>query len=340
MFRQHFFHLKSILRLKNNNVFIPFKGYDFIGGPSTFMRNLKTYFDDVGYKYKSDISKSKHIFFPISYDLAFLKKIKKDKGAIIQRLDGIYYPQKHGASYQEKNKLIKDIYLNYATKVVFQSQYSKAQCFKLFGEKDTDDYEIIINGVNEAIFYPSNILTKSPKTFKFVTTGNFRNLDMLEPVIKALDAISKFDFELNIIGPIVNDKLHDLINRDYINHLGNKDSHQIADLLREHHIFMYSHLNPPCPNSVLEAIASGLPVVGFNSGSMSELLHFSPNLLAEVSDDVFQKYEDFSADALKEKIIYCMTHFEKMKEVALVNASNYSFKHCGKQYQKIFQNIG
>jgi glycosyltransferase involved in cell wall biosynthesis len=332
----------NFLKQFNNTkkVFIPFKGYDFIGGPSTFMRNLKTYFDDVGYKYKSDISKSKHIFFPISYDLASLKKIKKDKGAIIQRLDGIYYPQKHGASYQEKNKLIKDIYLNYATKVVFQSQYSKAQCFKLFGEKDTDDYEIIINGVNEAIFYPSNILTKSPKTFKLVTTGNFRNIDMLEPVIKALDAISKFDFELNIIGPIVNDKLHAIINRDYINHLGSKDSHQIADLLREHHIFMYSHLNPPCPNSVLEAIASGLPVVGFNSGSMSELLHFSPNLLAEVSDDLFQKYEDFSADALKEKIIYCMTHFEKIKEVALVNASNYSFKHCGKQYQKIFQNIG
>ena len=44
--------------------------------------------------------------------------------------------------------------------------------------------------------------------------------------------------------------------------------------------------------------------------------------------------------SLKEKIMYCMTHFEKMKEVALVNASNYSFKHCGEKYQKIFQNIG
>ena len=249
-------------------------------------------------------------------------------------------PEKHGASYQEKNKLIKDIYLNYATKVVFQSQYSKAQCFTLFGEKDTHEYEIIINGVNEAIFYPSNAFKEVPKKFKLVTTGNFRNIDMLEPVIKALDTISKFDFELHIVGPIVNDNLHDLINRDYVTYHGTKTTHQIAALLREHHIFIYSHLNPPCPNSVLEAIASGLPVVGFNSGSMSELLHFSPNLLAEVSKDVFQKYEDFSADKLKDKIMYCMTHFEKMKEVSLVNASNYSFKHCGKQYQKIFQNIG
>ena len=332
----------SFLKQFNNTkkVFIPFKGYDVIGGPSTFMRNLKTYLDDVGYNYKSDISKSKHIFFPISYDLASLKKIKKDKGAIIQRLDGIYYPQKHGVSYQEKNKLIKDVYLNYATKVIFQSQYSKAQCFKIFGEKHTNDYEIIINGVNEAIFYPSSTFKEAPKTFKLVTTGNFRNIDMLEPVIKALDAISKFDFELHIVGPIVNDKLNDLINRDYVTYHGTKNTHQIAGLLRDHHIFIYSHLNPPCPNSVLEAIVSGLPVVGFNSGSMSELLHFSKSLLAEVSKDVFQKYEDFSADKLKEKIIYCMTHFEKMKEVALVNASNYSFNHCGEKYQKIFQNIG
>ena len=41
---------------KSNNVFIPFKGYDFIGGPSTFMRNLSTYLDDVGYNYKSVVN--------------------------------------------------------------------------------------------------------------------------------------------------------------------------------------------------------------------------------------------------------------------------------------------
>ena len=35
-----------------------------------------------------------------------------------------------------------------------------------------------------------------------------------------------------------------------------------------------------------------------------------------------------------------MTQYKKMKKVALVNASNYSFKHCGEKYQKIFQNIG
>ena len=38
------------------------------------------------------------------------------------------------------------------------------------------------------------------------------------------------------------------------------------------------------------------------------------NLRANKNNLVFQKYEDFSAVALKEKIIYCMTHFEKIKE--------------------------
>ena len=30
--------------------------------------------------------------------------------------------------------------------------------------------------------------------------------------------------------------------------------------------------NKPCPNSVIEALASGVPVVGYNSGSLKELV--------------------------------------------------------------------
>ena len=77
---------------------------------------------------------------------------------------------------------------------------SNAELHLQYNFENLNLHEIIINGVNEAIFYPSSTFKEAPKKFKLVTTGNFRNIDMLEPVIKALDAISKFDFSLSASG--------------------------------------------------------------------------------------------------------------------------------------------
>ena len=95
-----------------------------------------------------------------------------------------------------------------------------------------------------------------------------------------------------MIGPLINPEIEGFFQREYIQYLGPKNPYEIAEVLQNSHLFIHSQLNDNCPNSVLEAISCGLPVVGFNSGAMSELCFFSKELLAYVSDDIFQKYED------------------------------------------------
>lgn len=318
-------------------LYIPFDRFTETGGPATFMKNLKLFLDDSGFKYLNSIDNADSIFFPIMFDIDALEKIKRANGTIIQRLDGIYYPQKHGENHVELNKEIKNIYNNFADFVVFQSEYSKKQCFEMLGKKNEEEYSLIVNGVNTGIFYPAESFPDPEEKIKFVTSGRFRNIDMIEPVIKALDSLEgEFPFELNVIGPVTDDSLDSLFDRDYINMLGDRDMMEVAGILRENHIFIYSHLNPPCPNSVLEAIATGLPLTGFNSGAMEELLPFSKDLLAYVSDEVFQSYSDFDYKKLAEKLKICVQDYDKYRDAAIANCKNYSFENCGNKYIEAF----
>jgi SAM-dependent methyltransferase len=319
------------------DVYIPFHKHLAVGGPSTFMQNLEMYLSSIELKTKTDLQSSQTIFFPVQHDTSELQSFKNRGGKIIQRLDGIYYPQKHGQDFSYLNAMIKDIYENYTDFIVFQSDYSKKQCFAMFGEKEDSRYSVILNGVNKKMFYQGDHHRLDKSKVRFITTGNFRNVDMIEPLVRTLDDLrNSFSFQLSIAGPITNENLISLLNRDYIQYEGNLNQHEVSELLRRSDIFLYSHLNPPCPNSVIEAVSTGLPVVGFDSGAMSELLYFATDLLAYVSDEVFQRYDDFNFDRLKEKILYAVNYYDKIKERASDYSHLYPFDECGKQYVEIF----
>ena len=202
---------------------IPFplhRGY--VSGIVTFMQNLQAYLDAHEYSYTETWQASDTIFFPVNHDLRQLVVIKKAGGHVIQRLDGIFHPKKHGDQYQALNKYLQEIYLQYADFVVFQSDYSRQQCFEMFEVKEPQAYAVIPNGVDKTIFYPDASL-KVPQKISFITTGGFRNKDMLEPITGALDQLSTdFDFELVVVGPVHHDSVVPYLKKDYVRHVGRK----------------------------------------------------------------------------------------------------------------------
>ena len=57
---------------------------------------------------------------------------------------------------------------------------------------------------------------------------------------------------------------------------------------RSAHLFFSADINAACPNSVIEAMACGLPVVAYDTGSMKELLTDRSGRLADYGGDVWQ----------------------------------------------------
>jgi glycosyltransferase involved in cell wall biosynthesis len=210
----------------------------------------------------------------------------------------------------------------------------------MFGEKKRENYKIILNGADASVFFP-NKNKDAAHQMKFITTGNFRNDDMLVPLINAMDIVfeKRNDIVLRIVGPVRINKKEEVLKRSYIEYYDEKSLHEIAELLRDSDVFIYSHLNPPCPNSVIEAVSCGLPVVGFKSGAMEEMCYFNEELLAFVSDDVFQKYEDLNPELLAEKIILCLSEFKRFKENALKHHENFSMDQCAGSYMDVFQEV-
>lgn len=314
---------------------IPFQYFDnMLGGPATFMRNLSLALSENSINLNS---KSNNIFFPIEYELSRLRELKRNGGKIIQRLDGIYYPEKHGDNYKNLNRNIKKIYQELSDHIIFQSEYSKQQCFELFGEARS--YSIVYNGVDKRVFKSPETIKEQKNKIKFITTGNFRNLDMLEPVINALDSlVGQFDFELTVVGWINNEDIKKLLARDYVNYKEAVASPGLlAEMLCRSDCFFYSHLNPPCPNSVIEAISCGLPVIGFDSGSLRELTKEGTiELLAPCNDSIFQSYQDFDAAELRDKILKFYNNQNHFYTLAKKASDGFSLAQSFNSYLDIF----
>lgn len=320
-------------------VFLP-DSRNYTGGPATFVQNLAAEFQRQGIAFTSrpEASNLRSALIPVEYDLDWIREWKRRGVRIVQRLDGVYYPSKHGEAYRGLNRNLERIFHEFADTVIYQSQYSYLQCREILGPSGAQNETIIVNGADPALFFPAAEDLKTDEGWVFASSGNFRNVDMVEPMVKAFDQLQgRFPFQLRLFGNVVNDALLLFFDRPYIRHVQRLTLQELGRELREAHAFIYSHLNPPCPNSVIEAISSGLPVVGFDSGSMSELLWYQRDLLAPVSNDVIQMYDDFHPVAFADRIQKLLTDYPSYLSEARRRAHDFSIKKTATAYMSVLR---
>lgn len=198
---------------------------------------------------------------------------------IIQRLDGVYYPMTVAGRAWRFHNFPLWLTSRFADHLIYQSDFCRRSAARFLGQISTP-HTVIHNGVDTSRFAPSGpqqSLRDHPRQPVCITASRFRRPDQIDPLIATFHHYRR-DFaphsKLVVIGNFEG-AVADRPSRyqdSSITFRGTIPNENLPAYLRAADVFLCTHLNPPCPNNVIEALACGLPVCGVADGAMPELI--------------------------------------------------------------------
>lgn len=220
---------------------------------------------------------------------------------IIQRLDGLnwLYRQRwtglrHYLRSEYGNRLLKIIRNQLADHIIYQSHFAQD-----WWEREYDiapgTSSVVYNGVDLNTYTPHGTSSLPTNYFRILLVeGNLMGgyeMGLEHAYNMAINLKSKMEartrrfniseLELMVVGrvPPIQKKVWGQqisntkeSNDIRINFLGMVPPGQIPEIDRSAHLLYSADLNAACPNSVIESMACGTPVVAFNTGALPELV--------------------------------------------------------------------
>jgi glycosyltransferase involved in cell wall biosynthesis len=195
-----------------------------------------------------------------------LVELARGRGAAFAwNQNGVAYPGWHGDGWQLVNEPRARL-LHAADHVFFQSAFCKLSADRWYGER-VGPWEILHNPVDTDRFAPAS---HEPRPLTLLLGGNQYQRYRLETALEATELVRRErpDVRLLVAGALS----FGVGAQPGIELLGPYTQAEAPELFRRADILLHTKYNDPCPTVVLEAMASGLPVVHSASGGTPELV--------------------------------------------------------------------
>lgn len=247
------------------------------GGPGSFQLRFEKALKEEGHQiaYAGETAHPDLVFVVGgTRKLLWLWRMKRAGIPILYRLDGInWLHRKTKVSFknyfiaESRNLLNKIIHSYLADHIVYQSNFVK-RWWEREGWKNNINHSIISNGVDLNTF--SSSYEPSQPTVLMCLEGTIDYSPYAIELLNRLSARLRGKLPVVVYGGFQDPGNENKLSLD-IDYRG-KVAREDLSKTYKNAIYLSLDINAACPNTVIEALACGLPIVGYDTGALRELV--------------------------------------------------------------------
>ena len=321
------------------------------GGPGTFQTHLEGELRRRGF----DICYPEHSIRPDlicivggTRKLGWIWRCKQQGTKVVHRLDGINWRHrvvvttfKEYVQAELRNQFLRFARSLLADHVVYQSNFIRAWWEHIYGPARCP-CSIVHNGTDLDLFKPFSDGPGLGARTMICVEGNIAYDEATAHVVSALPKALLHRGVISAchlyggIDPRLRARLEAM---EGVKVFGRVSRADMPAVFRNAGLFLVLEVNPPCPNAVIEALASGLPVVGYRSGSLAELVPPEAGRVVDYGGDPWG-LERPQLSNLESAVVDVMSDRERYSDDARrVAEQRYDVKQMASEYIAIFERL-